>query len=329
MNAESIAAAALPSASPLTNRGSSTFLEQINLVHTALFGWPCDDVTPLDHYLDAWNIHEATLRMLDSSRFRWDIRGKVGLWPHDKWVMTEFKGFNIWVNLFDGFVSFGVLHGAWEDKEVEFMLSCLKPGDAMIDAGANIGVFSLQAAAVVGSAGKIYAFEPNKPVFEMLSRTFAANGLESRVALFNEGLGARESIGSFHLNAHATNPGSSYISEGSTGERIKIRPIDSIDYQQPVSFIKIDVEGFEPNVIQGAKETLHKHRPIILTEFFPRSLREIGSVSGADYVRMLEDLGYVMTVFSENEAKEDVTSINAKRFDDIIEPVNLICTPTP
>ena len=306
---------------------SVPFRQQLDIVHAALFGWPCDHLTPLAHYLDAWNIHEAGLRMLDSSRFRWDIRGKVGLWPHDKWVMTQFRGLDIWVNLFDGFVSFGVLHGAWEDHEVDFMLACLKPGDAMIDAGANIGVFSLQAATVVGETGKVYAFEPNRPVFDMLSRSVAANGLSDRFALFNAGLGATDSTGSFHLNAHATNPGSSFISTREDGERIRIMPIDAIDYAQPVRFIKIDVEGFEPNVIRGARQTIVQHRPMILTEFFPRSLRNIGGISGAEYVRMLEELDYGLTVFSNDGSRDPVTSSDASHFDALQEPINLVCKP--
>jgi FkbM family methyltransferase len=304
------------------------FLDQINLVHKALYGWPCDHLTPIADYLACQDIHEVALKMIDADRFRWDIKDKVGLWPHDKWVMTEFKTFKIWVNLFDSFVSFGVLHGNWEDAEVNFMLSCLKPGDGMIDAGANIGVYTIQAANAVGQNGKVYAFEPMRKTFDMLSRTVTANGFEKRCMLFNEGLGAHMGTGSFHLSSHATNPGSSYISIGTSGEHIQVRPVDSIDYDCPIRFIKIDVEGFEPHIINGARQTIAKHAPVILTEFFPRSLREIGGVSGAGYVAMLEEIGYSMTVFSDNGEREIVTSGNAARFDDLSSPINLVCMPT-
>jgi FkbM family methyltransferase len=323
--AADVDAIATPQASALADM---SFLDQINLLHTALFGWPCDHLTPIEDYLACRDIHEVALKMIDADRFRWDIKDKVGLWPHDKWVMTEFKTFKIWVNLFDSFVSFGVLHGNWENAEVDFMLSCLKPGDGMIDAGANIGVYTIQAANAVGENGKVYAFEPMRKTFDMLSRTVAANGFEKRCMLFNEGLGAGMGSGSFHLNSHATNPGSSYISIGSEGERIQIRPIDSIDYDCPIRFIKIDVEGFEPHIINGARQTIARHGPVILTEFFPRSLREIGGVSGERYVAMLEEIGYSMTVFSDNGERDVVTSDNAARFDDITSPINLVCMPT-
>jgi FkbM family methyltransferase len=304
-----------------------SFLDQINLIHTALFGWPCDHLTPLDEYLACQNIHEVAVKMIDSRRFRWDIKDKVGLWPHDKWVMTEFKSFKLWVNLFDSFVSFGVLDGNWEDAEVAFMVSCLKPGDGMIDAGANIGVYTIQAAAAVGDTGRVYAFEPMRKTFEMLSRSVDANGYGKRCMLYNEGLGAGMSSGSFHLSSHLTNPGSSYISVGAEGEHIQIRPIDSIDYDCPIRFIKIDVEGFEPHIINGARRTIARHAPVILTEFFPRSLREIGGISGAQYVALLEEAGYSMTVFSESGSREIVTADNASRFDAISSPINLVCMP--
>jgi FkbM family methyltransferase len=317
------------SAAPQTNTASDmSFRDQIDLVHTALYGWPCDHLTPIDDYLACRDIHEVTLKMIDADRFRWDIKDKVGMWPHDKWVMTEFKKFRIWVNLFDSFVSFGVLHGNWEDAEVNFMLSCLQPGDGMIDAGANIGVYTIQAADAVGETGKVYAFEPMRKTFDMLLRTVSANGFENRCMLFNEGLGASMGSGSFHLSSHATNPGSSFISVGMEGDHIQIRPIDSIDYACPIRFIKIDVEGFEPHIINGARQTIAKYAPIILTEFFPRSLREIGGTSGSRYVAMLEELGYSMTVFSETGERDMVNSENAARFDDLSSPINLVCMPT-
>ena len=303
------------------------FIDQINLVHTALFGWPCDHLTPLDEYLGCWDIHEVGVRMIDSTRFRWDIRSRVAPWPVDKWVMTEFKGFKLWVNLHDGFVSFGVLHGDWEEAEVEFMLSCLGPGDGMIDAGANVGVYTVQAAAAVGSTGRIYAFEPNPTVCQRLRLSLEANRLDDRCALYNEGLGAAESTGSFHLSQHAANPGSSTISTGDSGAPILIRPIDSIQYERPIRFIKMDVEGFEPFVLQGARKTLERHRPVILTEFFPRSLSAIAGASGSAYIGMLEALGYSMTVFAARGDGEAVTSSDASRFDAIAEPINLVCRP--
>jgi len=303
------------------------FPYKINFLHTALFGWPCDALTPMNDYLACNDIHEAALKMLDSDRFRWHSRDQLALWPDAKWVMTDYRGLRLWVNLADGFVSFGVLHGDWENAEVDFMVACLREGDGVIDAGANIGVFTVQAARAVGESGRVYAFEPMRTTFDMLSRSVQANDFDSRCKLYNEGLGASEGAGSFHLSTHATNPGSSFISTNATGTPIHIRPIDSIDFDRPVRFIKIDVEGFEPYIIRGAVKTIARDAPVILTEFFPRSLREIGKTSGVDYVAMLENLGYALSLFSPTGKGEKVTAADAHRFDDILEPVNLVCRP--
>ena len=302
--------------------------ERLDLVHAALFGWPCDHLTPVADYLASKDMHEATVKMLRSDRYRWSMREKVGLWPEDKWVMTEFKGFDIWVNLADSYISFGVLNDFWEDDEVAFMLSCLRPGDGVIDAGANIGVFTVQAAARVGAGGRVYAFEPMTKTHDRLVRTVKANGFEDRCVVHNAGLGAMQGTGSFHLSEHVTNPGSSFVSmDAATGDRIAIVPIDSIAYDRPIRFLKMDVEGFEPHVIAGAEATIRRFRPVILTEFFPRALRTIGGSSAQRYVGQLEELGYSMTLFAKDGAGEPVTASDAHRFDGITEPENLICTP--
>jgi FkbM family methyltransferase len=164
--------------------------------------------------------------------------------------------------------------------------------------------------------------------FEMLARSVQANGFEGRCVLYNEGLGAAAATGSFHLSTHATNPGSSHISTDPAGQRIRIRPIDSIEVERPIRFIKIDVEGFEPNVIRGAIGTIDRYRPVILTEFFPRSLREIGGMSGADYLGMLEKLGYEMRIFPGDGGGDTLKPGDAHRFDDIPAPLNLVCLPS-
>jgi FkbM family methyltransferase len=167
-----------------------------------------------------------------------------------------------------------------------------------------------------------------RSTFGMLERSVWTNGFEGRCRLYNAGLGAGHSSGSFHLSSCNHNPGSSHIStDAGGGEIIRIRPIDAIEYERPIRFIKMDVEGFEPHVIRGAVDTLRRHAPVILTEFFPRLLRDVGGSSGAGYVAMLEELGYTMSIFAEGGDGEPLTAADAHRFDDLVEPLNLVCRP--
>jgi uncharacterized protein YmfQ (DUF2313 family) len=67
----------------------------------------------------------------------------------------------------------------------------------------------------------------------------------------------------------------------------------------------------------NSKRTIAVHAPVIVMEFFPRAVREIGGISGAQYVALIEEVGYSTTMFSKSGVGKIITSCNALRFDDI------------
>ncbi len=147
------------------------------------------------------------------------------------------------------------------EKEVRDKWWNISPGDVVIDAGAGYGSYTLSALA--SGAAIVIAFEPNKNDFFELSSNLFVNGFNSRCILFNIMLGRRSSLcRNYYEESH------SLVPEGEPGERI-IHDLDSIvsDYNFPkIDWLKIDVDGMELDLLEGAKNTLAKFHPTIIIE---------------------------------------------------------------
>ena len=179
-----------------------------------------------------------------------------------------------------------------------FMKAAIKPGDSFIDVGANIGMISLLAARLVGEEGSIYAFEPNPIAFERSQAVFAQNQLQ-QIKLYPWGLGAQQS--ELTLSVITAHTGMGTLAQVPQKDLSLI----SNQYQVPVyrgdevlpkdlpgvTFIKIDVEGFEPYVIQGLEQTIRRHKPVVLTEVFAEYLERANS-SVEELFTLMQDYGY-------------------------------------
>jgi len=130
------------------------------------------------------------------------------------------------------------------------------------DIGANIGNHSVYFSSVLKR--DVYAFEPNKIARDILDKNIKVNCLEKKIKVFEVALGAEESQGTMIVNK--TNLGASHVSIVPSGN-VAIRTLDSfISHDTKVALLKIDVEGFEVDVLKGAVETIKNNNPIIIAE---------------------------------------------------------------
>ena len=182
--------------------------------------------------------------------------------------------------------------GLWEPHVERRLRELLRPGDVALDIGANLGYFATVMAQSVEASGKVLAFEPVPKTWEQLRLAAAFNGFTWMTPLAMA-LGSSE--GYVELAVDATNTGNASIHRSATAEghqlvRAPMRRLDDVlsDAETPPpALIKIDVEGHEFEVLQGARETLARGRPAILFEYAPElanragwQLRDMGRLIG-------------------------------------------------
>ena len=170
------------------------------------------------------------------------------------------------------------LYGEWAEAEIELAKVFLRPGDRVLDVGANIGTHSIAYGLLVGESGEVISCEPHPYMFELLSRNTRENS-PSQVKLINTAVGASSGTLWMDLPAQEAtlNFGSLQASEALPVQepqkmwvqkaRVQVARdcLDNLD-QGPVRLLKIDVEGSEIQVLQGASQLLTNHRPIVMAE---------------------------------------------------------------
>ena len=139
--------------------------------------------------------------------------------------------------------------GLHEFEEMAFLLHFLRPDDLFADVGANVGSYTVLAAATVGAT--VIAFEPGEEAFAWLKRNVELNGKTSRVDARCEAVGAKPGIVSFTSGLDTVNR---IDPNGSAS--VPITTLDAACIRTP-SLIKIDVEGFEADVLRGSSRLLN------------------------------------------------------------------------
>ena len=269
--------------------------------------------TRLRRGLDHWR--SGTL--LDRLRWEWHEVGRRR--RRARWHAQQQK-----VKHFDTRIQSGVLMRLFLDdqlsqfiycedfewQEREFLNSFLGPGDVFVDMGANIGLFTVIAAHLVGQTGQVYGFEPFSKNFNRLLENVQLNGFtnvschhtavadqqgEATLAAPLDGLGAWSSC------AHPI------AGHQFTTETVAAVPWDQFaqehDLVDRVTMMKIDVEGWETRVLTGGAQTLARaEAPVLQVEFTEQAARSAGSSCQKLY-QSLEGLGYRMFMYDAKSSQ--------------------------
>ncbi|MBR5402350.1 MAG: FkbM family methyltransferase [Treponema sp.] len=159
-----------------------------------------------------------------------------------------------------------------------------------IDIGANIGNHSLYFFNECHAASS-YCFEPVKDTFKILEKNISLNNLTNKAHLYNIALGQKKGRASLsYYNSY--NIGMAKLSNDSEGE-YQVVSLDELKINANIKFIKIDVEGFELDVIQGMVQTLERYSPYIMIEIRHNLFNDIDS--------LLKKLGYKRFEINQNE----------------------------
>jgi FkbM family methyltransferase len=151
------------------------------------------------------------------------------------------------------------------DRKLTFLCrKFVRPGDVVLDIGANLGLLSFLLSSLVGHEGKVHAFEPNPSMLALMREAIERNKV-TNICLHPVALG--DANGSMSLSIPSGNAGAASLVRAKQGGRIVEVPVCRLDEvlkrqgMVRVRLIKIDVEGFEANVLNGATELFCSNPP--------------------------------------------------------------------
>lgn len=215
-------------------------------------------------------------------------------------VIVELPGgVRLFVDLSDHVIGLNIVRGRYEEEAVRFVGSVLKPGDTAIDAGAHVGFFAMQMAAMVGPSGRVYAFEPLASNAELLERSIAENRFADRVVFQRAAVGGASGTATLTFPAETLNSGGAYLLRdgtpallGNQKQAVPVVALDDLAMTRPVRLIKMDVEGAEPQVVRGAARLLREDRPAILSELHPTQLDRASGTTADRFLADMQVMGY-------------------------------------
>lgn len=207
-------------------------------------------------------------------------------------------------------------YGEWSLAEWKLLAQFVRPGRTVVEVGANIGVHTV-ALARACSPGVVYAFEPQPVLFELLNRNLALNDI-TNVVTRQEACGAAPGEASIPPIDYARRANFGGVALGAPGEGapVKVVTLDSLELPA-CHVLKVDVEGWEQQVLEGAADTIRRCRPRLYVENDrPKLARAlIETIAGMDY-----RLYWHTPPIAPDEAER-------RLFDQRIISVNMLCLP--
>jgi len=177
----------------------------------------------------------------------------------------------------------------WFEDEIKFLRLLLQPAQRVIDIGANYGVYTLSMAKLVGSAGRVWAFEPASKTASLLAASIAANNF-GQVVLEQSALSSEKGTAQLSLNDnselnalvydHGCNDETETVDITTLDECLEAR-----DWQE-IEFLKLDAEGEEANILRGGIHFFSKESPLVQYEV------KAGAELHMELVQAFTELGY-------------------------------------
>lgn len=188
--------------------------------------------------------------------------------------------------------------------ELPILRRLLHPGETFVDVGANVGVWSLVAAAAIGPSGEVIALEPNPSIHAKLARNLSRNLALARFQPL--ALGASDKKGSLYFQAEEF-AGCSHIVKEPTASTfsIAVDRLDDLLDGKPCHAMKVDVEGHELAALQGGESLLKSRRPWLCVEFNNR-INKLTRLADWDVYQYLSRLGYRCWLFEDALRRENL-----------------------
>jgi FkbM family methyltransferase len=222
---------------------------------------------------------------------------------NDDAVRCMVGGVELFCDAADAAVTPGLLSGEYEVHLSSVFEKYCTAGMTAIDVGANLGYYSLLASRLVGPSGRVIALEPNSENCRLLLSSLRLNDI-TNVQL--RPVAADMATGWAYYSTHVGSNGG--LIEGGDllshpGNVVPTFRLDDL-VDGPVGFLKMDVEGAEGRVVQGAARIIERDRPIVTTELKDEMLRRVSGTTVADYLGYFEKLGYTPSLLEKATGAE-------------------------
>ncbi|MBI1404211.1 MAG: FkbM family methyltransferase [Porphyrobacter sp.] len=199
-----------------------------------------------------------------------------------------------------------LIRDGWFDRNLTMLLGeLLTPGMTFVDIGANFGTYTLFGAGRVGRHGRVVAIEPSPAIAELLRQSVEMNGFLPNCAVVECAAGAEAGTLVLHEFAarqggntmlpHIAERATAVYGESVTTREVAVRTLDAIVAEQDLErldLVKIDVEGFEREVLMGSRETLARFRPKLVIEWHNDFFEGRPEAARALYDLLTGELGY-------------------------------------
>jgi FkbM family methyltransferase len=162
-----------------------------------------------------------------------------------------------------------IANGFWEMWTDQFVRRIVRPGDRVIDVGANHGYYTLIMASLIGDTGRLDSFEANPRIARLLTRSVWFNGYAPRVTIHAAAAGNKSGTVQFAAWRHQSGSGHLLVNDHSYAEdtmklTVPMVCLDDVIGDEPVDVIRIDAEGAEPLILEGARQILRRSPTILI-----------------------------------------------------------------
>lgn len=239
-------------------------------------------------------------------------------------VLKEIQGSKMYLNPLDPGINRELLVRKVHEKgATKILREILSEGMRVVDIGANIGYYALIEAQIVGKKGKVYAIEPEPNNFELLNRNVQVNNFEYIIETFQIAIADKEGEDKLYIsnksNLHSLLPHSLISNSQNNYITVKTMTLDNfLRDKYPIDFIRMDVEGFEYNIIKGATNTLKRTKNIkLFIEFHPIEIEAQG-ISLKAFIELLNNFGFEPIAVAKKRSNKIYRNVSTEELYDYI-----------
>ena len=212
---------------------------------------------------------------------------------------TETGNYFLPTNAVNDIIANAIINNKIFEKEVvDIAKEYIKPGTCVLDVGSNYGQMAIQFAKLCGNKGKVYAFDVNDFLYDIIIKNIDANNLTQNIKPIH---GAVHNVLNDELifpipDLNQQNHFKSYGSFGidynaKVGPKVRTITIDSLKIDEPISFMKIDIEGGDLYAMQGAINTIEKNKMPIIFEY-DYFIEDVYGMCFQDYIDFVNSINY-------------------------------------